>query len=98
VKTNHGSQLDIRRLHRSDSVSVRGSTYSMVRICAQLKYIFRFLYLGHHWKLIVIGWIFAYIYLEPSARLNIYEYEDYMHYVFCVFCLWVFVFVFFFLI
>jgi hypothetical protein len=56
VKSNHGSRLDIRRLHRSDSVSVHGSTYSAVCICAQLKYIFRFLYLGHHWKLIVLMW------------------------------------------
>ena len=54
VKSNHGSRLDIRRLHWSDSVSIHGSTYSTVRICAQLKYIFRFLYLGHHRILIVL--------------------------------------------
>jgi hypothetical protein len=79
MKTNHGSWLDIRRLHQSDFVTVHGSTYITVHICAPLKYIFQFLYLGHHWKLIVIGWIFAYICLDPSARLNIYEYEDHMH-------------------
>ena len=90
VKNNHGYRLDIRHLHWSDSVSIHGFTYSAVRICAQLKYIFWFSYLGRHWRLIVIGWIFAYICLEPSARLNIYEYEDHMHYVFLCVCVFFF--------
>jgi hypothetical protein len=61
------------------TVIVHGSTYIAVCICAPLKYIFWILYLGHYCKLILIGWIFAYICLELSAKLNIYEYEDHMH-------------------
>jgi hypothetical protein len=80
MKTKSGSRLDITLGYQIDIVTVHGSMYIAVRICAPLKYIFRFLYLGHHWKLVVIGSIFAFICLEPSARLNVYEYKDHMQY------------------
>jgi hypothetical protein len=79
MKTKCGSRLDISPNYQIDIVTVHGSTYITVHICAPLKYIFRFLYLGHHWKLVVISWIFVFICLEPSARLNVYEYKDHMH-------------------
>jgi uncharacterized membrane protein YGL010W len=79
MKTKCGSRLDISSGYQIDIVTVHGSTYITVRICATLKYIFQFLYLGHHWKLVVIGWIFAFICLETSVKLNVYEYNDHMH-------------------
>jgi hypothetical protein len=62
MKTNHGSRLDINCGYQSDIVTMYGSTYIVVRIYAPLKYIFRFC-VDYHWKLVVIGWIFAYIIL-----------------------------------
>jgi hypothetical protein len=63
METKRGSRLEMSHGYQIDIVTMHGSTYIAIRICAPLKYIFRFLYLGHHWKLVVIGWIFAYIIL-----------------------------------
>jgi hypothetical protein len=69
MKTNYGSRLDKCRSYQSDIVTMHGSTYIAVRICTPLRYISHSFYVNYHWKLIVIGWIFAYIILLYLLKL-----------------------------